>query len=33
VLEPTKAKVLEEVEKCATMNPDAADKVLLNRGG
>ncbi|QBG48158.1 SAM-dependent DNA methyltransferase [Verrucomicrobia bacterium S94] len=33
VLEPTKAKVLEQVEKCAKMSPDAADKILLNKAG
>lgn len=33
VLEPTKDNVLAEVERCAKMNPDAADKVLLNRAG
>lgn len=31
VLEPTKAQVLAEVERCAKMNPDAADKILLNK--
>ncbi|MBN2702966.1 MAG: SAM-dependent DNA methyltransferase [Pontiellaceae bacterium] len=33
VLEPTKANVLAEFDRCAKMNPDAAEKVLLNRAG
>ena len=33
VLEPRKANVLAEVDRCAKMNPDAAEKVLLNRAG
>ena len=31
VLEPTKAKVLNQVEKSAKLSPDAADKILLNK--
>lgn len=33
VLEPTKAKVLAQADKCAKMNPEAAEKILLHKAG
>jgi len=33
VLEPTKAAVLKQAERCSKMGPDAAEKILLNKAG